>query len=306
MDEKMTISYEHSPAFRGYMPLGVENTEGKTDRRDQIEYAAEFRSSNSALQNQLKNDEEDTQFYHRLRATNQWPDSIHPSLSPAINEYASCVLTVAERLLDAMCLALDVNPVEVQKQFGQYDDADDPSFWSGKLVSYPHNNAESSMIEQGVGTHTDSNFLTLICQDPFSSGLQVQNVQGGWLNVPPTSSNLLICNIGELAEVWTGGYFLATPHRVLRHSSGSRGRISLPIFYNPKLDTVMKPINNLSLPWTRIKQNQWRNENNSMINSVGENSFKSLARSHPKVFGRHHSDLRILKDGRIVKKNEGS
>ena len=50
----MTISYEHSPAFRGYMPLGVENTEGKTDRRDQIEYAAEYQSSNSALQNQLK------------------------------------------------------------------------------------------------------------------------------------------------------------------------------------------------------------------------------------------------------------
>jgi isopenicillin N synthase-like dioxygenase len=37
MEQKMTISYECSAAFRGYMPLGVENTEGKIDGREQIE-----------------------------------------------------------------------------------------------------------------------------------------------------------------------------------------------------------------------------------------------------------------------------
>ena len=39
---------------------------------------------------------------------------------------------------------------------------------------------------------------------------------------------------------------------------------------------------------------------NALIRSVGENSFKSLARSHPAVFEKHHGDLRILEDGRIV------
>lgn len=121
--------------------------------------------------------------------------------------------------------------------------------------------------------------------------------------MPPTSPTVLICNIGELAEVWSNGYFLATPHRVLRQSSDIQtSRISLPIFYNPKIDTVMKPINTDCMAWTRGAQKQWRRENNKLMGSVGENSFKSLARSHPKVFDKHHGDLRLLDDGAVVKR----
>ena len=35
LEDKMTISYDSSPRFRGYMPLGVENTAGKPDLREQ-------------------------------------------------------------------------------------------------------------------------------------------------------------------------------------------------------------------------------------------------------------------------------
>ena len=70
----MIISYEKSPAFRGYMPLGVENTEGKIDGRDQIEYAAEYANV----------DQTTAQFYHRLKSTNPWPDSIQSTLKPAV------------------------------------------------------------------------------------------------------------------------------------------------------------------------------------------------------------------------------
>ena len=295
--EKMTISYENSPAFRGYMPIGVENTEGKVDRRDQIEFAAEYNT-----QQQLKG--EDDHFYNRLRATNQWPDEIQPTLRPAIMDYTSGVLDVADRIRDAMCIALNVDPSEVSQLFG-VGDGNEPCFWSGKLVSYPPitSDLDNQSTEQGVGAHTDSNFLTFICQDSQSEGLQVQNVHsGGWIDVPKTDPDILICNIGELAEVWSAGYFLATPHRVLRHSSATHSRASLPIFYNPKIDAVVQPINIEKLPWERQQTNQRRREHNTLIKSVGENSFKSLARSHPKVFDLHHPDLRILDDGRIIKR----
>jgi hypothetical protein len=36
--------------------------------------------------------------------------------------------------------------------------------------------------------------------------------------------------------------------------------------------------------------------------SVGENTFKSLARSHPNVFLEHHRDLQLLPDGRITRR----
>ncbi len=93
------------------MPLGVENTEGKIDGRDQIEYAAEYVSSFPGHR-----------FYHRLRSTNPWPDSIQPDLRPAITEYVTHGLDVADRLRDAMCLALNVDPRELAPFFANSDD----------------------------------------------------------------------------------------------------------------------------------------------------------------------------------------
>ena len=361
----MTISYEKEPSFRGYMPLGVENTEGKVDGREQVEYAAEYGVGcchSKKLRSRIEITDDDCQnlressplatnrkgeepYYYRLRvASNPWPDDIQPNLRPAIMEYVTGVLRVADRLRDAMCLALNVDPREVAPLFGEFrpfndvidaEDAkesqhyrqhDDVPFWSMKLVSYPAANVDALVKDahtksnsdtqhaissfQGVGAHTDTNFLTLILQDPQTSGLQVQSVQdGAWIDVPPTESNILVCNIGELAEIWTGGYFLATPHRVMRRSFNQSGqkrdncRTSIPIFYNPKLDTVMESMIKLeNLPWERTRQNQWRRSHNRLLNSVGENSFKSLARSHPGVFSKHHGDLRILDDGRILKR----
>lgn len=307
LEEKRTISYESNASFRGYMPLGVENTEGRIDGREQIEYAAEYGSRHRpTIEN---NAEQSALFYDRLRASNPWPDKLQPSLRPAITDYVAAVLNVAERLRNAMCLAMKVDPDEVATLFGGQCETnnEDPSFWSMKLVSYPPTSIDADDTTangflQGVGAHCDSNFLTLICQDSLSSGLQVQNVQGGWLDVPPTEPNTLICNIGELAELWTGGYLLATPHRVRLRPPDARSRISLPVFYNPKLDTIMEPIHTGNLPWERRGKNQWRRKHNKLMKSVGENSFKSLARSHPAVFEKFHGDLKILDDGRIVKR----
>mgnify|MGYP000137058316 CR=1 FL=1 len=166
------------------MPLGVENTEGRVDGREQIEYAAEYDDLNQ--QQTGNNSEQQRPFYHRLRSTNPWPDEIQPTLRPAILEYVTAVLHVADQLRDAMCLALSVNQREVASLFGGKD-GDEPSFWSMKLISYPPvsngavDTTNTEVLEQGVGAHCDSNFLTLICQDPESSGLQVQTVQGGWI-----------------------------------------------------------------------------------------------------------------------------
>ena len=84
--DKMSISYEHSPAFRGYMPMGVENTSGKLDFRQQIEYAAEYHEERG---------DERSLVYHRLRASNPWPDAIVPSFKPAIMAYVEAVFGIA-------------------------------------------------------------------------------------------------------------------------------------------------------------------------------------------------------------------
>ena len=41
LEEKLESDYRQSPAFRGYMRDGVENTAGNPDRREQIEFGVE-------------------------------------------------------------------------------------------------------------------------------------------------------------------------------------------------------------------------------------------------------------------------
>ena len=162
------------------------------------------------------------------------------------------------------------------------------------------------MTPLGVGSHTDTNFLTIILQDGCSStGLQVYTAGANeWIDVPTVEPDCFICNLGEQAEILSGGYFLATPHRVLL---SNHNRISVPFFYNPSLEAVGKPLiepEESSLPWERddSKAKAWRmsNSSNSMLSSVGENTFKSLARSHPAVLERHHPDLKVLPSGQVV------
>lgn len=176
----------------------------------------------------------------------------------------------------------------------------DPPHWVLKLVSYPpSSNFLSSLF--GVGAHTDTNFLTLFLQGDIG-GLQVFS-KGQWIDVPSEhGSSVLVCNLGEQAQLLSGGgYFLVTPHRVLL---SKQQRISVPLFYNPKLSASSHPLIDIStsnLKWNRpYDYVNWAQDNNRMLETVGDNTFKSLARSHPSVFQKHHADLVLLPDGRIM------
>lgn len=343
LEEKLGVSYENSPSFRGFMQLGVENTSGNLDYREQVEYAVEYKNY----------EQKSWPVYERLKAgKNPWPTKLQPNLEPTTLRYSSEVCAVADIIRDSLCLALQLDPkVAIHDKFISKNDSDDEvPHWVIKLVSYPpapSSSEKKNDTQQGVGAHTDTNFLTLVLQDSSSTNGSILQAysQGEWIDVVvPSSSNVdnrteahndddndntssskkvdgsssyLICNLGEQAETWSRGYFLATPHRVItkpstKPSSPSKARTSVPLFYNPVLSATMGPLdkdllqNNDLVPWERPEgYNHWRRPNNLMNPSVGENTFKSLARSHPKVFARHHPDLEVLEDGRIVIRQSG-
>lgn len=284
--------------------MGVENTAGKLDHREQIEFAAEY--PNVAVKK--------FPVYERLKtSTNPWPTSFQPSLQPTTIKFAKEVCDVANCIRDALCLALELDPSILSHKFepsssnsNRSNNNDEVPHWVIKMISYPPNASEINGHVQGVGAHTDTNFLTLVLQDQIG-GLQAFS-QGTWVDVPTEyGSDVLVCNLGEQAEVWSRGYFLATPHRVLRNASSSTNRISVPLFYNPLLSATIDPLPEADLQnvsWDRPKHAHWIRSDNTMLASVGENTFKSLARSHPAVFQKHHPDLKILKDGQIVVREE--
>jgi hypothetical protein len=59
----------------------------------------------------------------------------------------------------------------------------------------------------------------------------------------PAHSTPLGCyvvNIGDMMEVWTNGLWESTKHRVVHTNSAYR--VSVPFFYEPRWDAVVKPL----------------------------------------------------------------
>lgn len=322
IEEKLSISYHENPSFRGYMRIGDENTAGAVDLREQIEYATTYSCDNTAATKgsttAIKSTKKSWPPYERLKTDrNPWPDSFQPTLQSATEDYVPHANRMADRIRQALCLALGVSKETLDPLFGTH--AHDKNHlrhqqphWVLKMVGYPVINQEEGETSQqkkpsfGVGGHTDSNFLTMVLQDTVG-GLQVFS-EGDWIDVPSDlGASVLVCNLGEQAELLSRGYFLATPHRVLANVNGSRDRISVPLFYNPMLSTTIRPIISEQmedLNWERGDHDHWRRPSNAMLATVGDNTFKSLARSHPIVFDKHHSDLQLLDDGSVVRKED--
>jgi isopenicillin N synthase-like dioxygenase len=104
-----------------------------------------------------------------------------------------------------------------------------------RIFHYPP--ALPSDAAWGVGEHTDYGLLTLLAQDHLG-GLQVKTPQG-WIVAPPIEG-ALVCNLGDMLDRLTGGWYRSTPHRV-RNASGE-GRLSFPFFFDPAFDATIVPL----------------------------------------------------------------
>ncbi|CAG7642587.1 unnamed protein product [Allacma fusca] len=80
---------------------------------------------------------------------------------------------------------------------------------------YPSINKDITIPSNSVrcGEHTDYGVCTLLFQDSMG-GLEVRNSAGQWTPATPIADTVLV-NLGDIMEIWTGGLFKATGHRVL-------------------------------------------------------------------------------------------
>ncbi|KAH0943767.1 hypothetical protein HID58_003404 [Brassica napus] len=60
-----------------------------------------------------------------------------------------------------------------------------------------------------------------------------------WVHVPPVPGSFVI-NIGDAMQILSNGRYKSVEHRVL--ANGSNNRISVPIFVNPKPESVIGPL----------------------------------------------------------------
>lgn len=227
-DAKMAIPMaEGGPAWRGYFPVGQELTSGKPDIKEGLYFGSE-----------LPPDHPRVQAGWPLHGANLWPAEL-PEMRETVLGYMAAVSRAAQVLLRGMAMALGLPADYFQATYTA-----EPTILF-RIFHYPATAPEGIDASQSwsVGEHTDYGLLTLLAQDK-SGGLQVKS-QGRWIAVPPLPGTL-VCNIGDMLDLLTGGWFCSTPHRVDNRSG--RDRLSFPLFFDPDFAAEMRrlPAGNLA------------------------------------------------------------
>ena len=270
--ERMTLDNRRSPHFRGYTRLGHEITAGRPDAREQIDFAPE--------QVPVPRERWDAPF-RLLEGPNQWPDAALPELRTVVMAWAELLSGVARELNRALAACLGLPEAHFDEAFGA------APHWFGKLIRYVGRD-DDGPDAQGVGPHADWGFLTLLLQDG-SGGLQARPSRtDGWVDVPPLEGALVI-NVGEMLEVATHGYLVATEHRVLPCAPGTT-RQSIGFFWSPRLEVALDQVQ-LPPELAAEAPGVTKHEHNPLLPRFGDNALKGWFRSHPEVAARHHADL---------------
>ena len=214
---KSALAIEHSRNFRGYSEMKNER-----DWREQLHLGAE----REALGHEPP--------FLQLEGPNLWPPDL--DWRDRILHYLSDVVDIGKGVLANICSGLGVERNSFTDKPGL-----DP-YLVMKLICY-HPQPEIDRPRSGVAAHVDFSWITLTLEDN-TGGLEIRVPDGRWIAVEPEAGTLLV-HTGEILAFATHGSFCATPHRVVNRLS-DRPRVSLPIFLNPSLQTIVTRIPGLS------------------------------------------------------------
>lgn len=218
-EDKMQVRMARGgAAWRGFFPVGGELTSGRPDIKEGLYFGTELSPEHPRVVAGWP-----------LHGANLWPSAV-PELRPAVEAYLLATARAAQALLCGVALALELPA----GYFASHYTAEPTVLF--RIFYYPSSapagiDAEGSW---GVGEHTDYGLLTLLAQDGHG-GLEVKT-PNGWLDAPPLPGTL-VCNIGDMLDRLTGGWFRSTPHRV-RRTSG-HDRLSFPLFFDPDFAAEM-------------------------------------------------------------------
>jgi len=164
-----------------------------------------------------------------LYGPNRWPLVPSPLKNAVLSYWRECD-RVASVLLVAIAEILGVEPAYFLQLF-------EWPLTNMTLLHYPPQAPDEAGF--GIHPHKDTDALTILAPDP-NGGLFVKSrAAAGWIEAMPPE-HALIVNIGDLLELWSGGYFVSTPHKVVNTSGAER--YSFPYFAVPRFDTVVAPL----------------------------------------------------------------
>lgn len=166
---------------------------------------------------------------------NVWPTEV-PGLRDAVAAAYAALERVHLQVLGLAGLALDL---------------DDPAYFvdrarQAETVLYFNRYPPPSGHQAGqyrIGPHTDFGSVTVLDRQPGSGGLQVEVAPGEWVDAPHVPGSLTI-NVADLLQLWTGGRWRSSSHRVVLPDADHQDEdlLSLVYFCEPDADVLVGPV----------------------------------------------------------------
>jgi isopenicillin N synthase-like dioxygenase len=261
LSKKLEISMDFGgKAWRGYFPLEAELTSGKPDVKEGLYFGEDLPGDHPQVTAGIP-----------LHGSNLYPDI--EGFDVVVSEYMQQMSRIGAVLMQGMALGLGLSG----DYFSEHLMTNPIQLF--RIFHYPVPTISQKTAGQwGVGQHTDYGMLTILKQDKVG-GLQVFS-QGKWINAPYVE-NSFICNIGDMLDYLTGGYYRSTPHRVFNKSG--TGRLSFPFFYDLDFNAVPKPVDlsHMGHAGTR-KYDRWdASDLHSFNGTYGEYLIKKVSMVFP-------------------------
>ena len=222
IQQKEKVSFELGNKNRGYIPLGGESSDPNAKRDEKEAYDFTHKVPADAA-GELMMD--------RISGENLWAEQ-PANLKPVIEQYLEKCIELGTTLFQIFAVGLGL-----ERHY--FDDKINYPIAQLRMLHYPAQDSSSISEENlGIGKHCDYESLTILAQGEIG-GLQVENLQGEWVEAPPIEGAFNV-NIGEMLTRWTNGRFKATPHRVINTSG--KTRYSVPFFFATNYDVNIKPL----------------------------------------------------------------
>ncbi len=218
--EELSISRNN---YRGYIPLGFfspnEQKNFSTTKPDLYEG---FKLHWECPKENPVKDE------CALYGSNKWVSQVDDMKEILLSYWEECD-SLTFTLLSHLAVALGVEPGIILDFFNE-------PLTNMTLLHYPVSSSKSE--NSGIHPHKDISAITILHPDPLG-GLEIRTRKGEWIEILCPQEALLV-NIGDFMEVWSGGRFISTPHRVSNRNQ--KPRYSAPYFSVPRHSTLVKPL----------------------------------------------------------------
>ncbi|XP_059437863.1 protein SRG1-like [Corylus avellana] len=155
-----------------------------------------------------------------------------PSLRDTLESYLLELRKLAMTLMVLMGKALKMDTREIEELF-------EDGLQSVRMTYYPPCSQPELVI--GLSPHSDLTGVTILHQVNEVDGLQIKK-DGGWIPVS-FLPDAFVVNVGDIMEILSNGAYTSVEHRATVNSE--KERISIAMFFNPKLDAEIGPAKSL-------------------------------------------------------------